>query len=422
MSLPKYSERMGSGVEWLGELPAHWEVAPMKRLLEIQNGADYKHVETDDGYPVIGSGGQFTWASEYLYDGESVLLGRKGTIDKPLYVNGKFWTVDTMYWSKIRPTASGRFAYYVATTIPFAYYSTNTALPSMTQSALGNHAIAKPLLDEQRQIAAFLDRETAKIDALIAEQVQLLTLLAEKRQAIVSHIVTRGLNPTVTMKDSGISWLGEVPTHWGAVRLGRLCKQVSDGPHFSPSYVDDGVMFISARNIRVDGWSLEDAKYVSEEDYVEFCKRVVPKIGDVLYTKGGTTGIARVVDLQERFQVWVHVAVLKLDKDLALPHFVAYALNSLGCYEQSQLYTRGATNQDLGLTRMIRILLALPPMEEQVSIVTFLDGKVAKLDELKRKAERAIELLKERRSALISAAVTGKIDVRSFVAPEEFAA
>ena len=176
-------------------------------------------------------------------------------------------------------------------------------------------------------------------------------------------------------------------------------------------------MFLSARNVRVDGWSLSDAKFVSEADYREFCKRVIPEVGDILYTKGGTTGIARVVDLDFRFQVWVHVAVLKINKDAVLPHYVAYALNSIGCYEQSQLYTRGATNQDLGLTRMIRILLALPPIEEQAEIVSFLDGATAKIDLLRAQGLRTVELLRERRSALIAAAVTGQIDVRGAVEP-----
>jgi len=90
-------------VEWLGEVPGHWEVVPFKHLVDIRNGSDHKHIEHNEGYPVIGSGGQFAYASEFMYDGESVLLGRKGTIDKPLYVLGKFWTVDTMYWTKIAP-------------------------------------------------------------------------------------------------------------------------------------------------------------------------------------------------------------------------------------------------------------------------------------------------------------------------------
>jgi type I restriction enzyme S subunit len=306
----------------------------------------------------------------------------------------------------------------LAATVPLNLRGKGTTFLELSADELGAFEVPAPPLDEQCVIGAFLDRETRKIDALIAEQEKLIALLAEKRQATISHAVTRGLNPDAPMKDSGVTWLGEVPKHWDSVHLGRLCRQVSDGPHFSPSYVDDGVMFLSARNISVDRWSLEDAKFISEDDYAEFCRRVTPELGDVLYTKGGTTGIARVVDLHERFQVWVHVAVLKLRRDIAVPQFIAYALNSIGCYEQSQLYTRGATNQDLGLTRMVKIRLALPPRDEQVSIVAHLDAATGGVDSLKSEAQMAVALLRERRSALIAAAVTGQIDVRGTVAPE----
>jgi len=195
--------------------------------------------------------------------------------------------------------------------------------------------------------------------------------------------------------------------------LGKLCRKVSDGPHFSSNYVEEGVLFLSGRNIGVDHWHLDDVKYISEEDYVEFSKRIVPEIGDVLYTKGATTGVARVVDLEERFQVWVHVAVLKISQEVANPYFVSYSLNSIGCYEQSQLHTRGATNQDLGLSRMVKIWLTLPPYQEQVEIVRYLDNACQAFDALTATADTAITLLQERRAALISAAVTGKIDVRS---------
>jgi type I restriction enzyme, S subunit len=179
-----------SGVEWLGDVPEHWGVTAFKLLVDIQNGSDYKHVEAENGYPVIGSGGSFTFASTYLYDGESVLLGRKGTIDKPLHVVGRFWTVDTMYWTKIRPSASGRYCYYTALTIPFDYYSTNTALPSMTKYALGSHLVARPSVGEQGQIAQFLDSETEKLDELV-EQCQLaIVTLKERRASLISAAVT----------------------------------------------------------------------------------------------------------------------------------------------------------------------------------------------------------------------------------------
>jgi type I restriction enzyme S subunit len=313
--------------------------------------------------------------------------------------------------------------HFLTWAIDFSREQLNAVATGSTYAAVSVQQVAiasvpVPPKTEQVSIAAFLDRETGKIDALVATQRRLIELLKEKRQAVISHAVTKGIDPTAPMKDSGVEWLGEVPVHWQALQLGRLCRQVSDGPHFSPTYVDEGVMFLSARNVRVDCWSLEDAKFISEADYEEFCRRVIPEPGDILYTKGGTTGIARVVDLLTRFQVWVHIAVLKLWASQADPHFVAYALNSTAGYEQSQLHTRGATNQDLGLTRMIKIWLALPPMDEQRAIVSHLEALVGKIDVLSSEAASTISLLNERRSALISAAVTGKIDVRG-PAPEQ---
>ncbi|WP_428934800.1 restriction endonuclease subunit S [Streptomyces sp. ACT015] len=267
-----------------------------------------------------------------------------------------------------------------------------------------------PPADEQRFIADYLDRETARIDTLIEEQQRLIEMLHERRRSVMQHAVAGSDRSGV--RQTGDAWWPELPDGWAPVSLRRVLRGLADGPHFSPNYVDNGVMFLSARNIKVDGWSLDDAKFVSEADYLEFSKRVVPEPGDVLYTKGGTTGIARVVDLDFPFQVWVHVAVLKVRRDLVEPSFLAYALNSDPCYEQSQLFTRGATNNDLGLTRIVNIVAPLPPLDEQRRIVAYLNDEIAKIDALIAETERFIELAWERRSALITAAVTGQIDVR----------
>ncbi|CAM5791633.1 restriction endonuclease subunit S [Rhizobacter fulvus] len=432
MSLPRYGEYKDSGERWLGAVPAHWQVPRLKNLFEIrkrivgedghqvlsitQRGIKVKDIESNDGqlsldyskYQIVRLG-DFAMNHMDLLTGFVDISPHAG-VTSPDY---RVFTVrdgvacEPRYFLYLLQNGYRQKVFYA-----FGQGASEFGRWRFSTDQFNDFRFPCPSPSEQATIAAFLDRETGKIDALIAEQEKLIALLAEKRQATISHAVTRGLNPDALMKDSGVTWLGELPAHWERVQLGRLCTQVSDGPHFSPSYVEDGVMFISARNVRTDGWSLEDAKYVSEDDYKEFCRRVIPEIGDVLYTKGGTTGIARVVDIKERFQVWVHVAVLKLNRAVTLPHYVAHALNSLGCYEQSQLYTRGATNQDLGLTRMVKIFLGLPPIEEQADIVNYLDSEIAKLDKLSAEAERVVALLKERRSALIAAAVTGQIDVR----------
>ena len=171
-------------------------------------------------------------------------------------------------------------------------------------------------------------------------------------------------------------------------------------------------MFLSTRNVKVDRWSMDDAKYVSWEDYEIFSRRVRPSKGDVLYTKGGTTGVARAVDFDEPFHIWVHVAVLKIRQNAVDPFFLAYALNDKACYQQAQLYTRGATNQDLGLNRMSRIYLALPPLKEQRQITNSLNTKTQRFDDAISIAQRQIDLIQEYRTRLIADVVTGKVDVR----------
>ena len=439
MSLPRYPKYKDSEVQWLGRVPEHWGVGRLKNLLaqRITDGPHTTPTFVDEGVPFLSvdaiQDGELRFEGcRYVSDtdhGEfrkkalprrgDLLMGKAASTGKLAQVKVDF---EFSIWSplaliRLSPSTASPSFFEQWLKSPVAQAQIDNLCTANTQKNISMDDIPRltvtlPPLQEQIQITAFLDYETSKIDALVAEQERLIELLKEKRQAVISHAVTKGLNPDVPMKDSGIEWVGQVPSHWAPIQVGRVCRDIGDGPHFSPPYVDEGVLFLSARNVKVDCWALDDVKYVSEADCREFDKRIVPEPGDVLYTKGGTTGVARVVDLEQRFQVWVHIAVLKVRKDLVTPHYLGYALNSIGCYEQSQLLTRGATNNDLGLTRMTKIWFGLPPLAEQRAIVEFLDGATSRLDTLTAEAQRGIDLLQERRTALISAAVTGQIDVR----------
>ncbi|WNI38327.1 restriction endonuclease subunit S [Chryseobacterium sp. SG20098] len=179
-----------SGLDWIGEIPEHWEVRKLKYCLNIKNGQDYKHVETESGYPVIGSGGQFAYASKYLYDGEAILLGRKGTIDKPQHIIGKFWTVDTMFYSIPKKKFLGKFLFYCCQCIPFSFYSTATALPSMTQKDLNNHPISIPQLEEQIRIVSHLEEIEEKIAKAILLKQQEIEKLKEYKTVLIDNVVT----------------------------------------------------------------------------------------------------------------------------------------------------------------------------------------------------------------------------------------
>lgn len=179
-----------SGVEWIGEIPEEWVVKKLKYVLKIKNGQDYKHIISETGYPVFGSGGQFAFAKEYLYDGEALLLGRKGTIDKPHYFKGKFWVVDTMFYSIAKKGFLTKFLYYVATTFPFKLYSTSTALPSMTQDDLNNNPISIPSLKEQSLIIQYIEAQSAKIDRAISLQEHQIEKLKEFKSTLIDNAVT----------------------------------------------------------------------------------------------------------------------------------------------------------------------------------------------------------------------------------------
>jgi len=426
MSFPRYPNYKDSGVEWLGEVPDHWAVVQFKQFVDIRNGSDHKHVEQDDGYPVLGSGGIFTYASDFLYDGESVLLGRKGTIDKPLHITGRFWTVDTMYWTKISPDASGRFAYYSAVTIPFDYYSTNTALPSMTKGALNSHLVARPPLSEQTQIAAFLDRETAKLDGLIAEQRRLMELLKEKRQAVISHAVTQGLNPDAPMKASGIEWLGDVPAHWSVASVRRLVRKIEQG--WSPECF--------GRPAEPDEWGVVKSGCVNRGVFVEQENKALPetldpipeyeiKAGDVLMSRASGSpelvgSTAYISTTRPKLMLSDKIFRIYPETNIDRKFFVAI-FNSRVMRSQIERAISGADGlaNNLPQSAMKGFFCVVPPSDEQQAIVNFLACETAKFDTLTAEAQHAIDLLQERRTALISAAVTGQIDVRAAITTAE---
>ena len=202
--------------------------------------------------------------------------------------------------------------------------------------------------------------------------------------------------------------LPEVPKGWAPVNLGLVAWSVKDGPHYSPKYVDAGIPFVSGGQVRPSGVDFASAKYISPELHLELLQRCHPEKGDILYTKGGTTGIARVNTYDHEFSVWVHVAVLKLVES-AKPFFVQHALNSPLCYRQAQRHTHGVGNQDLGLTRMVWITFGLPPMAEQARIAKEVDQQMSTVDQIDCSIDIELKGADRLRQAILKRAFEGKL-------------
>jgi type I restriction enzyme S subunit len=421
MKYQTYPAYKDSGVEWLGDVPENWKLCRLKFMAKIKNGQDYKAVEVENGYPVIGSGGQFSYASEFTYDKASVLLGRKGTIDKPLYIDEPFWTVDTMYYTEINKNIYPKYLYYLALTIQFGRYSTSTALPSMTQEHLGNFIFAIPDYElDRKQIAQFLDHETAKIDTLIEKQQRLIELLKEKRQAVISHAVTKGLNPNVPMKDSGVEWLGDVPEGWEVKRLKDvLSEPVKNGLFKKKEQFGAGSFLVNVSDLYVDNNFINVETLGQVITTPDEKKMYKVKAGDIFFVRSSLKleGIGRSACVLENHDDVVfecHIVNARPNKQLMSSKYLTRYLNSVSVSQEFVSRSKTTTMTTIDQGSLVTINVVIPPQKEQFEIDNYLDQQLDKMNRAEGYALNSINLLIERRTALISAAVTGKIDVRDW--------
>mgnify|MGYP000864844485 CR=1 FL=1 len=364
-------------------------------LVKFRSGQDYKHVDDPAGsVPVYGSGGIFASASDYLYDGESVLFGRKGTIDRPAYVCGKFWTVDTMFYTELREGVSGRWLYYWATTIPFGLYSTDTALPSMTSSVLGR--IKAPLVPHVQQcaIADYLDRETAEIDAMLAKLNSLSEALAERKVLVIQNLTQRS--------DSGVRWTAVPTAHlFSSIGSGTTPK----GLHY---YAESGsgIPWVTTSELR-ESVIVETTQDVTEEAVGALSAlRVHPRGSVVIAMYGATIGRLAMlgVDAAMNQACCAFSSPRNVDS-----RFFYYAL--WGQRGELILEANGGGQPNISQGFLRRWRVPCPPLVEQRRIADHLDEVTGRIDAMVAKVAELKALLVERRAALITDVVTGRKQV-----------
>lgn len=440
MSLPRYPEYKPTGAQWLSEVPSHWEVQPcravvIERTEKNEGAANQNYLSLMANVGVIPYEEKGDVGNKKPEDLSKCKLVSKGD----LVINSMNYGIGSYGLSELSGVCSpvyivlsprldrvkARFAFRIFENKAFQTYAQSFGNGILEHRAAINWDILKgipvglPPVDEQVAILQFLDRETGKIDALIAEQEKLLALLAEKRQATISHTVTKGLNPNVPMKDSGIEWLGEVPAHWTVSAMRRVLNQVEQG--WSPECHN--------REAEEEEWGVLKAGCVNRGRYnIHENKALPPELepilayevrqGDLLMSRASGSpqlvgSVAYVCDTRPKLMLSDKIFRLKLSSAMK-PEFVAWLYNSVPLRTQIEQAISGADGlaNNLPQASMKSFRITVPPLNEQTAIATFLEAETSTLDTLTAKATRAIELLKERRSALISAAVTGKIDVR----------
>jgi len=447
MKYHAYPAYKDSGVEWLGDVPEHWDVTRVKFESYVKARVGWHGLKSDDftdegAYLVTGQdfiATNINWDNCYHCDLEryeqdpyiqlredDLLITKDGTIGKVALVqnlNGQATLNSGIF--VVRPLADNYtniFYFWLLQSNAFTSFvdfnKTGSTIVHLYQDTFVNFKYAMPYFNEQTQIANFLDHETAKIDTLIEKQRRLIELLKEKRQAVISHAVTKGLNPNAPMKDSGVEWLGDVPEHWDISALKRKCSLLKDGTHLPPARVDNGIPLLSVRNIQDGVFSFrDDDSMISKESYQELCKAFVPKTNDVLLAiVGATLGkTALIPDGFGEFHIQRSVGIFRPSIGI-VSKWLNFVFQSQKFQQLLWEYVGFSAQPGIYLGTLGEFKIPIPPLSEQYSIISLLDNKTAKIDTLIEKANSAIELMQERRTALISAAVTGKIDVRDWQA------
>lgn len=447
MSFQRYPEYKDSGVEWLGEVPAHWGVLRLKNVLaqKVTDGPHTTPVFIAEGVPFLSVDG--IQNGELVFDGcrfvsgedhaefkrkasprrDDLLMGKAASTGKIARVKVDF---DFSIWSPLalirikRNEALPEFVEYMlksqATQAEIDNYCTANTQKNISMDDIPRLILTHPPIDEQAAIATFLDHETAKIDALVAEQEKLIALLQEKRQAVISHAVTKGLNPSVPMKDSGVEWLGEVPAHWTPMSIKFALKGIVDTEHKTAPFFDDGeYLVVRTANIKDGKLVLDGAKYTNKEGFAEWTKRATPQPGDIIFTREAPAGEACLVPEGVDLCLGQRTVLMQVDHSQLLAPFALWSIYGGVAAEFIDLLSQGSTVAHFNMSDIGQIPLLLPPKQEQQEIVDHLQVTTKRFDDLLSQAQSAITLLQERRTALISAAVTGQIDVRGWVPASE---
>ena len=440
-----YPEYKDSGVEWLGEVPEHWEICTLRRKLRNGNegikigpfGSQLKlEFMEESGYKIYGQehviSGDFNLGSKYIPDikyqelsscsinpGDLLvsMMGTSGRCQK-VPTNIEPGIMDS-HLLRLRVRANELDSSFIALLIDQAYYvieqlkasGKGSIMHGLNSTLVKEIILGIPTLSEQRVITSFLDRQAAHLDALISKKERFIALLEEQRSALISHAVTKGLDPNVPMKDSGMEWLGEVPENWFLVPLKRaffvqLGKMLQSTPASSEDTLEP---YLRAANIFWSGVDLNDVNRMWFSPYEK--QQYNLKVDDLLVSEGGDVGRTAIWK-GEIENCYIQNAVNRVrSKGIHSTHFLFYWMYSLKHCGYIDMLCNKATIAHFTAEKVEQVNIILPPSPEQRTIAVFLDRETARIDALILKVREGIEKLKEYRTALISAAVTGKIDV-----------
>ena len=407
----KYPKYKDSGIEWAGKVPESWKVNRLKTFCAFIYGDSLANEDrVEGGIPVYGSNGIVGYHNRAITHKPCIIIGRKGSYGKVNFSQTECFPIDTTYFVDGRSAKCDlKWLSYVLPLLDLDKFSKDTGVPGLNREDAHDKRVPVPESDVQKVIADYLDRKTAQIDDLIAKKERMIELLKEERTAIINQAVTKGLDPKIELKDSGIEWLGKVPKYWEVVPLTKYLESIADYRGKTPEKNEiGGVFLVTARNIKggkVD-YSLSQ-EFVDLNEYAMIMSRGLPRIGDVLLTMEAPLGEVANVD-KEEIALAQRVIKLRGKENIVDNYFLKYWMMSASFQNHLLSLATGSTALGLKASKLNLLRLAMPPFIEQIEIVTSIENQSRKIEKTIEKCLQEIKLLQEYRTALISEVVTGK--------------
>ena len=399
----------------MSSIPPHWSKKKLKYVASLKSGDSITSDSiTESGeYPVFGGNGIRGYTAAYTHSGKYVLIGRQGALCGNInYASGCFWASEHAVVVDIKGEDEVVWLGELLRSMDLNQYSQSAAQPGIAVDVVANLEIPVPPLIEQRAIADYLDRETARLDGLVAAKERVLGLLAEKRRALITRAVTRGLDPRAPLRDPGIPWLGEIPAHWTATRMKFLATEPLAYGANEAALEDDPTFprFVRITDVDSEG-NLRDETFKSLPP--EVAEPYLLRDGDVLLARSGAT-VGKAFIYKPAWGIACFAGYLircRCNTVLMQPDFLFAYTQTEPYWWQVREGTIQATIQNFSAEKYGDLVVTVPPLEEQKAIIAHIAAETAMLDALRSATERTIALLKERRAALIAAAVTGQIDL-----------
>ena len=442
--LKPYPAMKDSGVEWLGDVPEHWSVEPIGRIGQLFKGnGGSKEDEVNTGVPCVRYGDLYTKHEFFIRSTKARVTPERALDYTPIRHGDVLFaasgeTIEDIGTSAVNLIESEAccggdillFRPKVEAVAKFLGYAADSNMSRHQKACMGRGftvvhiyaaqlrrlALPLPPLPEQAAIVRYLDHVDRRIRRYIRAKQKLIGLLEEQKQVIIHRAVTRGLDPNVPLKPSGVEWLGDVPAHWEVRAFTRCAVERADYRGATPTKTEEGVFLVTARNIR-RGWIdyAASREFVSEADFPMIMRRGLPRRGDLLLTTEAPLGHAALID-REDIALAQRVIRFRMDRCLYDPHFVLHSV--LSEYFQNQLLCRGTGSTAVGIkaSKLPQLRILCPPREEQARILDHIMDQCAPMETTGGAARREIELLREYRTRLIADVVTGKLDVRSATA------